>query len=271
MSATSTSGASGTSATGWALDVDPVSAVVECSGGARHVVTWRRGKLVLEDHDLTAEEAAIALGGPRPACLEVLRAWRNRAIWAVATQPDPPGFVRRRPRIDVPFELRARRELGVVRAWERSASRRAESDDAEHLYRYLRKRALSSVLGAATAAQERFGGGRVSFVEVRLADGSGGSDGKAGDTVDVIGRIDARQTALVVSLTPRWLRDVWSRSIGLVDGRFVASVCDATAWPSAAVVEAVEWRRDSFDALAHEPVLRRAEVRLTETGYALAV
>lgn len=246
----------------WALDLDPVSVVVDCTGGARHVVTWRRGKLVLEDHDLTAEEAAIALGGPRPACLEVLRAWRNRAVWAVATQPDPPGFVRRRPSIDVPYELKARRELGVVRAWERSASRRAESDDAEHLYRYLRKRALSSVLGAATAAQERFGGGRVSFVEVRLADSDAGA-------VEVIGRIDARQTALVVSLTPRWLRDVWSRNIGLVDGRFVASVHDATAWPSAAVVDAIDWRRDSFDALAHEPVLRRAEVRLTETGYAL--
>jgi hypothetical protein len=245
---------------GWALDVDPVSVVVDC-GGARHVVTWRRGKLVLEDHDLTAEEAVVALGGPRPACLEVLRAWRNRAVWAVATQPDPPGFVRRRPRIAVPPELAARRELGVVRAWERSAARRPGSDDAEHLYRYLRKRALSSVLGAANAAQARFGGGRVSFVEVRLAERDG--------DVDVIGRVDARQTALVVSLTPRWLREVWARGIGLVDGRFVVSVADATAWPAAAAVLAVDWRRDSFDALAHEPVVRPAEVHLTETGYAL--
>ena len=245
----------------WALDVDPVSVVVECSG-TRHVVSWRRGKVVLEDHDLTAEEAAAALGAPRPACLELLRAWRNRAVWAVATQPDPPGFVRRKPRLGMPVELRSRRELGVVQAWERSVTRRPGSDDAEHLYRYLRKRALSSVLGAATAAQARFGGGRVSFVEVRLAERD--------RDVEVIGRVDTRQTALVVSLTPRWLRDVWSRGIGLVDGCFVVSVTDATPWPSAARVRAVHWQRDSLDALAHEAVLRTAEVRLTETGYALA-
>jgi hypothetical protein len=255
---------SATTATGWALDVDPVSVAVECSGEL-HVVTWRRGKVVLEDHDLGAEEASVALGGPRPACLEVLRLWRNRAMWAVATQPDPPGFVRRRPRPAIPADLVARRELGVVQAWERAAARRPGSDDAEHLYRYLRKRALSSLLGAATAAQARFGGGRVSFVEVRLADADGGD----GHRAEVLGRVDAKQTALVVSLTPRWLHDVWARGIGLVDGRFVAAVTDAAAWPAAATVESVDWQRDSHDALAHEPVLRPAELRLTETGYAL--
>ncbi len=49
---------------------------VDCSGGT-HRVRWHRGALVLLDHDVASEVALTALGGDRPACLDVLDAWRE--------------------------------------------------------------------------------------------------------------------------------------------------------------------------------------------------
>ena len=60
----------------WWAGVEPVTVEVSC-GQDRHRISWRRGKLVLEDHDLAAEEAFAALGGDASLCLEVLRGWRK--------------------------------------------------------------------------------------------------------------------------------------------------------------------------------------------------
>ncbi|MDQ3897174.1 MAG: hypothetical protein M3326_08005 [Actinomycetota bacterium] len=60
---------------GWWEAVGPATAEVTC-GEERHRISWRRGKVVLDDHDLAAEESFAALGGEPALCLEVLRAWR---------------------------------------------------------------------------------------------------------------------------------------------------------------------------------------------------
>ena len=60
----------------WWTAVDPTTVEVAC-GEERHRISWRRGKLVLDDHDLAAEESFAALGGEPALCLEVLRAWRT--------------------------------------------------------------------------------------------------------------------------------------------------------------------------------------------------
>lgn len=60
----------------WYEEMPAVSAEVECGGDA-HRITWRRGKLLLEDHDLLAERSLAALGGAPPMCLQVLDAWRS--------------------------------------------------------------------------------------------------------------------------------------------------------------------------------------------------
>lgn len=60
----------------WWTAVDPTTVEVTC-GDQRHRISWRRGKLVLDDHDLAAEESFAALGGEPALCLEVLRAWRS--------------------------------------------------------------------------------------------------------------------------------------------------------------------------------------------------
>ena len=64
-----------TGAGGWHMGLPTLSGSIDCSG-ARHRITWRRGKLVLEDHDILAEQSLAAFGGKPPMCLQVLEAWR---------------------------------------------------------------------------------------------------------------------------------------------------------------------------------------------------
>lgn len=80
----------------WWAGVAPVTVEVAC-GEELHRISWRRGKLVLEDHDLAAEQAFAALGGEACLCLEVLRAWRQgpderEVLWywdaPAGSQPD---------------------------------------------------------------------------------------------------------------------------------------------------------------------------------------
>lgn len=60
----------------WFDGLPPVTAKIRC-GGQQHRITWRRGKLVLEDHDLLAERSLTALGSEPPLCMRVLQAWRR--------------------------------------------------------------------------------------------------------------------------------------------------------------------------------------------------
>lgn len=79
----------------WWAGVEPVTVEVSC-GQDRHRIAWRRGKVVLEDHDLAAEEAFAALGGEASLCLEVLRGWRKavddrEVLWYWDTPPVAQG------------------------------------------------------------------------------------------------------------------------------------------------------------------------------------
>jgi hypothetical protein len=51
-----------------------VTATIDCNG-APHRITWRGGRLILEDHDPLAERSLSALGGKPPMCLELFDAW----------------------------------------------------------------------------------------------------------------------------------------------------------------------------------------------------
>jgi hypothetical protein len=50
-----------------------------CWEGEEHPITWRRGRLVLEAHDLARDAALAGLGGERCICLDVHRLWRGRS------------------------------------------------------------------------------------------------------------------------------------------------------------------------------------------------
>lgn len=60
----------------WCDEIPAVTCEVRC-GGQRHRISWRRGKLVLEDHDVLAERSLTALGSEPPLCVQVLEAWRR--------------------------------------------------------------------------------------------------------------------------------------------------------------------------------------------------
>lgn len=58
----------------WCDGLPDVTAEMDC-GGQPHRILWRRGKLVLPDHDVLAERTLVALGCEPPLCVEVLDAW----------------------------------------------------------------------------------------------------------------------------------------------------------------------------------------------------
>ncbi|MFN0027698.1 MAG: hypothetical protein ACKV2O_11060 [Acidimicrobiales bacterium] len=70
----------------------PARLQIDCSGG-RHTVLWKRGCLVLVDHDVAAETALQALGADRPACLALLERWRTTLL------PVGPAGVARTPKV----------------------------------------------------------------------------------------------------------------------------------------------------------------------------
>ncbi|HEX7165377.1 MAG TPA: hypothetical protein VF230_00200 [Acidimicrobiales bacterium] len=202
--------------------VDGVETLVACSG-SQHRITWHHGKVVLHDHRLGEEEVLLALGGAPPPCVAALLAWRDRRGWAASTRPDAPGFTRRTPPPAVPPALVDVRQLGVVRAWERAWGRDRGVDEAEDLYRLLRRRALRPLTAALETARRDLGGGRATFVEVRLAASPDAAP-------DATGRIDARRSALVVTLAPRWLYRVGAAGALDARGAFVVAPGKVVGW-----------------------------------------
>lgn len=61
----------------WFHGLPSVAADVACDG-ERHRIRWRRGRLILEDHDALAEQSLTALGARPPLCVELLETWRTR-------------------------------------------------------------------------------------------------------------------------------------------------------------------------------------------------
>lgn len=205
----------------WLERIAPVTVEVEC-GGSTHTVSWRRGKLVLHDHRLGDEAVFAALGAERPPCLSVLAEWRDRARWAAATRPPPPGFVRRVVPPAVPDALAEVRRYGVVRAWERRWRRNGAVEEAEDLYRILRRRALPAITESLQAARVRLGGGRANFVELRLARPDGSPEAE--------GRIDRHRSALVVTLGPAWIYEVGAPGDLLRGEAFVVAPGKVVTW-----------------------------------------
>lgn len=62
---------------GWAATAADQDLTVPCGPG-RHRLVWHEGQVLVADHpDLAAERALVALGGPEPACLALLRLWHE--------------------------------------------------------------------------------------------------------------------------------------------------------------------------------------------------
>lgn len=218
----------------WYRRVTPARLQIDCSGG-RHTVLWKRGCLVLLDHDVAAETALQALGADRPACLALLERWRT------TLRPVGPAGVARTPRvaparpagglrspIAAGADLRSfGAELGrvielaqLVRAERRWADPSLPASD--------RSRLLGRFLGDlrdATAASLRSSGrvrGRQQ-IAVQAHPLPSGEQGGVEVTTSA-GRI-----ALELHLPLSWVVEVSGRALTDVDGRIVLGVVDEDA------------------------------------------
>ncbi len=218
----------------WCDRLDPVTELVECSG-EHHRVTWLRGSLVVEDHDLEAERAMKALGAETPACLRLVKQWRELHSWATS----PELYVQMRDRLGPerilgPGALRQTSELSLLLTWER-AWRTSAYYGVGHerlLERQLGDRALAPLTAHVDLWSRRLESGRTPSVEVKLA--------RPGRVPEVKGSIDRFGARARVTLGVGWALGVWARGLAVVDDGFVVALVPTTGDLGA---RAIRWER----------------------------
>ena len=194
----------------WAWGIPPLDAEVDCHG-SRHRVSWRWGRLVLDDHHLGAEAVLEALGGEIAPCLDVLHAWRSAAGSEAATSSA------RRRAAGVPDGLAP--ALGHARLARRVRAWRGGRLGAGEL-RGLHRELLDGVrraLGVAVRTGSLAAGPRVSLGLLPI-----GPDGEPSVEVEV----RAGRTRVDLAVAPSWLLDVGARGLGGVEGALVLEVLE---------------------------------------------
>jgi hypothetical protein len=222
-------------------------ATVECSGEL-HRIAWRRGKLVLEDHDLGAERTMLALGGEMPACLATVQLWRNLHTWAMASEL----FRQVQHRmggegIFGPGDLAGAHALGLALTWERAWRRGGYfTDHGRLLAEQLRAAALPELRDHLRFWMRQLGSRRLSSVQVEV--GRGGAPATLAGEMDTVG---VRATA---TLSARWLTGIWARGLTVVSGAFVVEVAPEPSEPGPLAVRAVRWESDGDKPGRFRPV-----------------
>lgn len=226
-----------TAAVSWPRGVPPLRASVACQGG-QHTITWRRGSLVLDDHDALADEVVVALGGDPPACLEVQRSWRLGYI-----EQEPPtesaALVRSlsslarwmsgggaHPAV-LPESLRRLREASVLHTWGRGLRDPVASDEAQQAFL---ERAIARRVRDLLVRQLRPLGGHGN-ADVAVA---------VGDDVEVQGRCEGPVAVVRVRVPTSWLTTVWVSELETWRGDVVLAAPDRR--PSA--VDVARWLPD---------------------------
>lgn len=226
-------------------------ASVEC-GGQSHRIAWRRGKLVLEDHDLGAEQTMLAFGGEMPACLATLQLWRNLHTWAMAGEL----FRQMQARMGDnalfgPGDLAEAHQLGLALTWERAWRRAGSlSDHRRLLGEQLKQKALPALRDHLRFWMRELGSRRLSSVQIEVT--------RDGPAAAVTGGMDSVGVRAVATLSARWLVRVWGRGLAVVDGAFVVDVDDLdpalVACSAPLPVRAVRWEPDPERAGHFRPV-----------------
>ena len=240
----------------WCDHIEPASALVECNGEL-HRVSWRRGKVVLEDHDLTAETAMLAFGAKPFACLGVLRRWRDMHTWAMSGELFRAMQSRLDPEALLPGELRPVHELGLMLTWERTWRRSAFYADYERLLiDQLRKRALAPL-------REHLGYWR-RYSSARLMSSVGVTVLRPGQSAAVTGTMDRVRVTATAALGVSWILRVWARGLAVVDGAFVLDVEEDLPESGEVRVRAVRWEERGDGSWS--PVARLGRVSVDEEG-----
>ena len=214
----------------WYHHVGAVSATVPCEG-EQHRVTWRRGKFVIEDHDLSAERAMLVLGGEPCACLHALRLWRDQFGM-------PPELFSRMhtwmgdDAVLAPREMALPRELGMTLSWARDWRRASYLDKHGRLLQeQAKERALAPFRQHLTIEKQRFGSRVISGARVEIVPDH--------EPATVTGRMDKVALRATATLHPWWLVEVWPLGIAVVDGAFVVEIVERD-WVRP-LVRAVRW------------------------------
>lgn len=216
----------------WCDAIPEATATIDC-GGEGHPVTWRRGKLVLEAHDLSVERTMLAFGGDLCPCMRVLE------MWVEQCRMPPDSFSQIHLWLGendflVPDEFELQRLLAMVLAWERAW--RFESwlptKQANLLTAELTARALAPLREHIKAWKPKTGARVISGCKVALLPSK--------EIPAVEGSTDRVAMRAVARLHPRWLVDVWPRGISLVDDSFVVDLSGASSLDDL-LVSAVRW------------------------------
>jgi len=193
--------------------------LVDC-GGESHPVTWRRGKLVVGAHDLTAERTMLAFGGELCVCMRVLEMWVNQFRMA------PDQFLQLRRWLGpnaylAPEEFELIRRLAMILSWERSwrATFYFRDKQGQLLADELRNRALPHLREHLNAWKSTTGARVVSGCQVGLV--------PSNQTVTLDGATDGVAMKVAAQLQARWVVDVWARGIATVEGAFVLKLTQA--------------------------------------------
>ncbi|HET7487734.1 MAG TPA: hypothetical protein VFJ85_07375 [Acidimicrobiales bacterium] len=242
----------------WCHHVPAATAEVIC-GGERHRVSWRRGKLKFEDHDLSAERAMLAFGGETPECLQVLTLWRNVHSWAMSGELLQHMQSRLGPEVLLaPGDLRRVSDLSLLLTWEREWRRRRYfSDHGRILAEQLRQRAMPPLRDHLKYWMARHGSRRLSKVELEL--------GRHNQPAVVRGHMDSVGVRASATLGVQWLVQVWARGLEVVDGALVLEVVEEQVHgtPEVARVRAVRWERQGAGVF---PVAATALVQRLPAG-----
>ena len=243
----------------WYEHVRAVTAVIACEG-EEHRLTWRWGKLKLEDHDLGSERAMLVLGGGASACLRALHLWESQFSMA------PEHFLQMHrwlgaDAVLAPPEFEVPREVGVTLSWERAWKRSVYLDKhGKLLERMVRDKAVPALRAHLTDEKQRFGSRSIRTVEIRHV--------RAGQPVGLRGRMDSVSVSVSAALSSDWIVRVWSAGLATVPGAFVLQVDGKGSRPGSLAVRVVRWKQ--VQAGVGEAVTEAAEAVPDGDGWRLA-
>ena len=220
----------------WYDPLPESTATVNC-GGETHRITWRRGKIVLQDHDLTAEKAMMAFGGEMCPCMRVLEVW----VEQFRMPPDLFGQMHTwlgEQAFLLPTEMALPRKMAFVHTWERTW--RFESylptKQAQLLTNELKDKALPALRQHLNAWKPKTGARVVAGCQVVLI--------PTYESPSVEGTTDRVAMRATAKLHGTWVADVWPHGVAVVDDAFVVDLRKARTLNDLEVV-AVRWEPNS--------------------------
>jgi hypothetical protein len=218
----------------WYDPLPQATAVVDC-GGEQHRVTWRRGKLVLEAHDLTAERTMLVFGGELCQCMRVLEMWVEQFRMPVEIFGQMHTWLGENAFL-VPDEWALPRRLAMILNWERLWHFESwlNSKQSAMLREELVEKAMPPLRQHLNAWKVKTGARVVAGCQVALL--------KSSAPTDVEGTSDRVAMRVRVHLHARWLVDIWPRGIANVDDNFVVELTDAVTLNDLRVL-AVHWEQ----------------------------